>query len=190
MTKLEPCPTCGLPKENAESVWCSDAFHAPPTSQSDEALLEELRRLACCQGQCNLPQIRCLRDDFDRTAREAATEAKVIDAIAAMMAKVVDNWPAPKKLSTAIKLIDKTLDEMVSKETAEAREAAAYAKGQREGGEALRKAVAIADKALIEVRECAVNHYGSDYEVFGMPGWILDLGVQLNAIRALGEKQP
>jgi hypothetical protein len=50
----------------------------------------------------------------------APTERDHLTDIADMMANHVDNWPAPKKLKTAIALIGKTLDEMVPKELLEA----------------------------------------------------------------------
>ena len=147
----KPCGGCGATENSQRCFGCLHDFGTPesawvrniartPETQPDDAMVEIVARAICREDWSNttfadwrFDEDGSLREIYLCQARAAiaaarpAIEAQHLLSVAEMMATVVENWPNPKKLETAIALIGKTLDAMVSVETCKAREAQARA---------------------------------------------------------------
>lgn len=89
----------------------NSTFSAHPATQADDALVP--RDVA--------ESWKAKAENYQKERTEA------LEDIADFMGTIVDNWPVPRKLSTAIALVKKTLASMVSFDELARREAAAHA---------------------------------------------------------------
>lgn len=78
---------------------------------------------------------------------------------------------------TAAAVMDEAADRIIALEADNAR--------LREGLERLRKSAAMLQQ---HAEGCAVNHYGQDFAVHGMPGWLADTKADIERAATLKNK--
>ncbi len=161
-SELKPCPRCQAPwhwiyhQVKGHCVTCDDCGYRGPYSRSKEQAIaawnsrpEPATQKGVWSKNVSLassayPPVT-QADDVALVPRDVAESWRAkaenyqseiqsaLSDISDMMNTIVDNWPVPRKLSTAVALVNKTLASMVSFDELARREAAAHAAGEAKG---------------------------------------------------------